>query len=360
MPSPAPVTVRAVRVLVVDDSPFMRRALERLLHSVPGVSVVGAAADGFEAVRRTLELRPDVITMDVEMPKMDGLRAVQEIMRVLPTPIVMVSSLTPEGANMAIRALEAGAVECLGKPSGLSVDLPNIAEQLGRALLRASEARPFRKASAAAVSGDEQNAANGTDARHSIAEQVFVIGSSTGGPHALTEVIPRFPESLAAAVIVVQHMPAGFTQALARRLDSLSTLPVAEAIEAEPLLRGRVYVAPGNFHLGLTAHRHIALSSEPAVHGVRPSVDVTLDSVRAVYGANVSAAILTGMGRDGADGAARLDAAGGCVFAQDEASCVIYGMPKACMEQVPRAVQLPLDQIAAAMVAALAIGGTVR
>jgi two-component system chemotaxis response regulator CheB len=333
----------------------MRRAIERLLSHDPRITVVGSASDGMEGVKRALELRPDVITMDVEMPRMDGVTAVGEIMQTVPTPIVMVSTLTSEGTATAIRALEAGAVECIGKPSGVSVDLVNVGEKLVEAVERASVSRvrrhriglpPPRPPSPAsvtpAITGSRLPAHN-----------LLVVGSSTGGPPALTEVIPHFPGDLMAAVIVVQHMPPGFTGALARRLDSLAPLPVAEAVEGEPIVNGRVYLAPGDYHLTVTRDKRVRLDQSPAVHGVRPSVDITLFSVTEVFGRAASVAILTGMGKDGAEGAARLEAAGGKVITQDEATCVVYGMPRVAMERTQHATQVPLDQVAPALLKTL-------
>ncbi len=356
MAYPAASPARPIRVLVVDDSAFMRRAIERLLTEHPGVTVVGQAPDGVEAVKQALALRPDVITMDVEMPRMDGVSAVGEIMQAVPTPIVMVSTLTAAGTETAIRAMEAGAVECIGKPSGLSADLVNVGENLVHAVTRASIARvQRRRPSLTAVRHTPAPpirtplATGGRLPAHNL----LVIGSSTGGPPALTEVVPHLPGDLAAAVIVVQHMPAGFTGALARRLDALSPLSVAEAVEGEPILNGRVYVAPGDFHLVVGRDKRIHLNQDPAVHGVRPSVDITLFSVAEVYGRAANVAILTGMGRDGADGAARLEAAGGKVIAQDEATCVVYGMPRVTMEKTKAATQVPLEHVARALVATL-------
>lgn len=357
MSLPASSTARPIRVLVVDDSAFMRRALERILSSAPGVNVVGTAGDGIEAVKRALELRPDVITMDVEMPRMDGVSAVGEIMQAVPTPIVMVSTLTAEGAETAIRALEAGAVECVGKPSGVSTDLANVGEKLREAVLRASVARLQRRRPGLVAS---QPRAVSLASAHPPATTgrlpaacLLVIGSSTGGPPALTEVIPHIPGDVPAAVIVVQHMPAGFTNALARRLDSLSPLHVMEAKEGDLLVNGACYVAPGDFHLIVGRDKRVHLDQGPAVHGVRPSVDITLESVVPVFGRSASVAILTGMGKDGAEGAAKLEAAGGKVIAQDEATCVVYGMPRVTVERTHAAQQVPLARVAPALVATL-------
>jgi two-component system chemotaxis response regulator CheB len=336
----------------------MRRAVEKLLSAVPGLIVVGTAPDGVEGVKGALELRPDVITMDVEMPRMDGVSAVSEIMRVLPIPIVMVSTLTAEGTATAIRALEAGAVDCVGKPTGLSADLVNVSDRLRVAVVRASSARLQRRRPELVSRPDGVperpliKIARPTDARIA-AHNLLVIGSSTGGPPALTEVVPRIPGDVPAAVVVVQHMPPGFTSALAKRLDSLSPLHVTEAAEGDLLVNGQVYVAPGDFHLVVTRDKRLHLDRGPALHGVRPAVDVTLESVVSVFGRSASLAVLTGMGKDGGDGAAKLEAAGGRVIVQDEASCVVYGMPRVALERTREAKQVPLNAVAAALVATL-------
>ncbi|MBA4180437.1 MAG: chemotaxis response regulator protein-glutamate methylesterase [Anaerolinea sp.] len=352
MAYPAPAARREIRVLIVDDSAFMRRAMERLIEQMPGVTVAGTAGDGLEGIKRALELRPDVITMDVEMPKMDGVAAVGEIMRTVPTPIVMVSTLTSAGADTTMRALEAGAVEAIAKPSGLSHDLANVGERLAEAIQRASFAN-VRRARPSPLVALPRPASPPVLAGGRPSSQLVVIGSSTGGPPALTEVVPHLPADLNAGVLIVQHMPAGFTGALARRLDALSPLNVAEAVDGEPVRPGRVLIAPGDFHLVVTRDRRVRLEQGPTVHGVRPSVDVTLNSVAEVYGGNVAVAILTGMGKDGADGAVQVERAGGRVITQDEATSVVYGMPRVAREKTQHAQELPLDRIADALARAL-------
>jgi two-component system, chemotaxis family, protein-glutamate methylesterase/glutaminase len=341
---------REVRVLIVDDSVFMRRALERQLNNVRGVEVVGTANDGVDGVKRVLELRPDVVTMDVEMPRMDGVSAVAEIMQTLPTPVVMVSTLTREGADVTLRALEAGAVDYVAKPSGLSKDMPDLGAQLGKAVLNATHARvkrrpprtkpepSVRKPVAKGLGGDGQTSTH-----------VVVIGSSTGGPPALTEVVPGLPADLGAGVVIVQHMPAGFTGALARRLNTLSALEVREAEPGDLMRDGVALIAPGDYHLTLRRGGRISLNQDPSRHGVRPSVDVTLESAERAYGRNTSVAILTGMGRDGASGAALIEKAGGEIVVQDEPSCVVYGMPRVTLEETQHAKEEPLERIATAI-----------
>jgi two-component system, chemotaxis family, protein-glutamate methylesterase/glutaminase len=348
----APRPDRTIRVLIVDDSIFMRRSLERLLAKIPGVVVIGAAADGIEGVKLALELRPDVITMDVEMPRMDGLAAVAEIMKTIPTPIVMVSTMTAAGAETTLRALDAGAVEFITKPSGLGHELANVGEQLAGALARASAARVYRR-STTPLGVPRPPRASKTFSRIP-APQVVVIGSSTGGPPALTAIVPLLHADLPACVLVVQHMPSGFTAALARRLDSVSSIAVSEAAEGDVASPGRVLIAPGGYHMTIGLDRRIHLDQGPSAHGVRPSVDVTLQSLPGVYGRNVTVAILTGMGKDGAEGCARVEEAGGTVVTQDEATCVVYGMPRAAKHRTNRSREAPVGAIATLLLSAVA------
>ena len=354
MALPAAAPRHAVRVLVVDDSTFMRRAIERLLAQVPGIDVIGTASNGLEAVQRALELRPDVITMDVEMPKMDGVSAVIEIMRTVPTPIVMLSTVTLQGAETTIRALEAGAVDCIAKPTGLSQDLVNVGEQLAQAVLRAQNARMHRRS---AITPPLRLVTDRPAGGQQVANHVVVIASSTGGPPALTEVSPHLNASLRAAVLVVQHMPPGFTAALARRLDTLSALEVREAVNGDRLFNGRVLVAPGDFHMTVAADRTIRLDQNPPMHGVRPAADITLQSVEGVFGKATTVAILTGMGKDGAEGSRRIEQCGGKVIVQDEMSCVVYGMPKAARDRTEHPQEARLDKIAEAIGHAVPVGG---
>ena len=337
---------KRIRVLIADDSVFMRKTIERIVNETPGCIVVGTAVDGVEAVQMAVRLRPDVITMDVEMPRMDGVTAVAELMKTVPTPVVMVSTLTAAGAATSIRALEAGAVECVAKPGTMSADLISVADRLSAAILRAATARPRRMAlpprplAAAPTKITPIGRAS---------ERVVVIGSSTGGPPALSEVIPHLPGDLPAGVVVIQHMPPGFTAALARRLDGLSPLHVSEAVEGDIVAAGRVLVAPGDYHLTITRDHRVHLEQGPSMHGVRPAADIALKSVAEVYGRQASVAILTGMGRDGAEGAAAVERAGGHIVVQDEATCVVYGMPRVTRELTSNADERPIQEIARAL-----------
>jgi len=345
MTLPSASAEKVLRILVVDDSAFMRRAIERILAAQPGMAVAGVAADGIEAVQRALELRPDVITMDVEMPRLDGVGAVREIMQAVPTPIVMLSTKTTTGAETTLRALDAGAVNFVAKPGPLSADLASLGDALRAAILAASEARVRRRPASLGVVPEESPERRAPPHDNMPAAHLIVIGASSGGPPALAELVSRLPAGLGAAVLIVQHLPAGFTAALAHRLDTISALPVAEAVDGEALNAGRILVAPGGVHTVVGRDRRLHFNEAPPVHGVRPSIDVALDSATQVFGRNACVAILTGMGRDGAEGAARLQAAGGKVFTQDEASSLIYGMPRATHECTPSAMQAAPAQL---------------
>ena len=342
------------RVLVVDDSAFMRRTLARILEEHEGVEVVGTARDGVEGVREALRLRPDLITMDVEMPNLDGVGAVQEIMQALPTPIIMVSSLTTEGAEVTIDALEAGAIDYVAKPSALDEAVPDLREQLAGAIGGWQQAKVRRRQLPVVPKRPVLKRPPTTPG--SPAQRLIVIGSSTGGPPALTEVVPHLQPDRAVGVLVVQHMPAGFTSTLAQRLDAASPQPVREARKGEVLYGGEVLVAPGDYHLELSREGRIRLNQEPTRHGVRPSVDTTLESVARAIGSKTSVAILTGMGQDGADGCVAVERAGGQVVVQDEETCVVYGMPRVAKEKAQRAIEAPIERVAAELMKLARIG----
>ena len=349
----APQPDAKTRVLVVDDSAFMRRTLARILEEHEGVEVVGTARDGVEGVREALRLRPDLITMDVEMPNLDGVGAVQEIMQALPTPIIMVSSLTTEGAEVTIDALEAGAIDYVAKPSALGEAVPGLREQLAGAIGGWQQAKVRRRRPPAQKRPVPKRPPT---APGRPAERLIVIGSSTGGPPALTQVVPNLQPEPAVGVLVVQHMPAGFTSTLARRLDSASPQPVCEAEHGAVLQGGEVLVVPGDYHLDLSHERRVLLNQRPARHGVRPSVDTTLESVARVIGTKACVAILTGMGQDGAEGCVAVERAGGHVVVQDQETCVVYGMPRVAKEKAERAIEAPIERVAAELMKLARIG----
>jgi len=343
------------RVLIVDDSSFMRQSISRVLGAQPDMEVVGAASDGIEGVALARRLRPDVVTMDVEMPRMDGLQALAILMRDAPVPVVMLSSLTAAGAPATIRALECGAVDFVQKPAPPAVGVSQTAAELVRVVRAAARARVRAINSPAVAQGltDGGNepplAPRPTPARvDPRADRVLAIGCSTGGPRALLEVVPHLPANLPGAVLIVQHMPAGFTRSLAERLDRLSALEVREAADGDVPTRGLALLAPGGRHMQLDARGRVVLTDAPTVHGVRPSVDVLLKSLPAVFNGRCVTAILTGMGSDGADGAAMVRAAGGRIVAEDASTAVVYGMPKAVADRGLADRLLPLPEIAAA------------
>lgn len=337
----------------------MRKILTDLLSQDPELTVVGTARDGLDALERVQALAPDVVTLDVEMPRLDGLGTLRELMRRRPLPVVMVSSLTQEGAATTIQALAAGAVDFVAKPSGsISLDMAKVARELVAKVKAASRATPrvaaepeplAAKAPVAAAGAIPAAAVAGQALRAGTAERLVVIGCSTGGPGALHQVLPRLPQNLGAGVLVVQHMPPGFTRSLADRLNELSPLHVREAQTGDQIVPGTALVAPGNYHMLVDEHRRIRLNQDPPMHGVRPAVDRTLESAAAVFGRHILAVIMTGMGYDGARGVAQVRQAGGRAIAEDESTCVVYGMPKVVIETGNADRVVPLGQIGEAI-----------
>jgi two-component system chemotaxis response regulator CheB len=344
-----------VRVLIVDDSTFMRHVITRELTADARVTVVGAARNGVEAIAMARDLKPDVITLDIEMPQLDGLGALPRILEVCQARVIMLSSNEGLGRANTVRALELGAVDFILKPSGaISPNLSSIRETLLRAVHSAAGARVRRPAPTAIATPPPRAAA--PQGIRTPARRLVIIGSSTGGPQALAAVIPRLPADLNAGVVVVQHMPAGFTASLAARLNDLSAVPVREAGMGDLVATGEVLIAPGDHHLRLVAEGgalRVRLDQGPRVHGVRPAVDVALTAAAEVADGRVACAILTGMGRDGTAGAASIRAAGGWVLAQNEASCVIYGMPRSVIEANLATDIVALDDMATSIVAHL-------
>ncbi len=329
-----------VRVLVVDDSPTMRGLISAALRRDEGIEVVGTANDPLEAREAIKRLNPDVVTLDVEMPNMNGLEFLEKIMRLRPMPVVMISTLTQKGAETTVAALELGAVDCIGKPgTGMTAvqafaDLPDKVRAAA-----ASRVRP----TAAPEPGTRPQGYRARDV-------ILAIGASTGGVEALISVLSRFPDTCP-PTLVTQHMPGTFTRSFAERLDKLSGATVAEAQDGEALEPGRVYLAPGGVaHLEVTASatpRCRLVHGEP-VNGHRPSVDVLFNSVAACRRPSVGL-ILTGMGRDGAQGLLAMRQAGAATFGQDEATSVVYGMPRAAFEIGAVETQLPLSRLGTAV-----------
>ena len=334
--------LRKIRLLIVDDSLFMRAAIAKTLATGP-FEVVGQAKDGNDAIAQIVRLAPDVVTMDFNMPGMTGAEAVRQVMQQRPTPVVMFSAHTRQGSKETFDALAAGAVDFLTKPDGeVSVDLTRIADELCRKLVAAAQARPRPASPPAPVRpSGSLSAARAPGASSSWSAmpvtspgltRLCVIGISTGGPAALSELVPALPPDLRLAIIIVQHMPAGFTGPFAERLDALSRVSVSEARAGDRPLPGSVLIAPGDHHLEFDDRGAIALTDGPLVNGCRPAADVTMTSAARVYGRRALAVVMTGMGKDGAAGALAIKRADGKTLAQDQASSVIYGMPKAAID----------------------------
>ncbi len=344
MSTTGPGPGKRVRVLVVDDSLFMRAAITKTLSAGP-FEVVGQAKNGAEALAQVGKLAPDVITMDFNMPGMNGAETVRALMQQRPTPVVMFSAHTQKGAKETFDALAAGAVDFVTKPAGeVSVDLSKIADELTRKLIAASVAKP--RAAVAVAPSRTSSAGIPRATLTGGLPRLCVIAVSTGGPAALSEVIPALPAELRLALVVVQHMPAGFTAALAERLDAASRVSVREAQNGDRPLAGGVLIAPGDRHLEFDERGMVQLTDGPQVNGCRPAADVTMISAAKVYGRRTLGLVMTGMGKDGAAGALAIKKVEGKTCAQDQLSSVIYGMPKAAVEAGAIDEVLPLADIA--------------
>ena len=356
-----PSATKKFRVLIVDDSSFMRKVLENIFNSDDQLQVAGHAKDGREAVALAESLKPDVITMDINMPHVDGLQATAEIMTTNPRPIVIVSSESKDGAASTVKALELGAIEFVGKPSsGVDLDMQSVKEDLLRKVRMAAKVRVVRTASRLASSVQNAGAApkpaapapartpsaSGSDQRF----PVVVLAASTGGPATVMRLAPGFTREFPGAVILVQHMPAAFTTQFAAQLAEFTGIRVKEAEANETIQPGTFYICPGGQHLRVTPSGRVQLDgSSGRINGYLPNIDVTMESVAAFAGAMSIGAVLTGMGNDGANGAKAIKAAGGLVLAQDEATSVIFGMPAEAIKV--RAVDqvLGIDDIYAAI-----------
>lgn len=314
-----------IKVLIVDDSILMRRILKDALEQNPEIEVIDTAENGKDAIEKLKRINPDVITLDVEMPIMNGLDTLKSIMRLKPTPVIMVSALTTKDADTTIEALMNGAVDFVAKPKNLLSDFDSFIKELQLKIINAVKSKgkhvipteiPSRGAK---IIGKEPR-------------KLVIIGASTGGPQSLYQIMSRLNLLQDTSIIIVQHMPPGFTKSLAERLDSVSKFLVKEVEEGETLKSGVAYVAPGGYHL-LVNGNSLSLSKDPPVLGVRPSVDVTMLSAVRNFKKNIIGVILTGMGADGARGMEEIKKNGGKTIAQDEKSCVVFGMPKAAIER---------------------------
>ena len=330
---------RKVKLLIVDDSAFMRKILMDILAINDTIEVIGVARNGIEAINQVNILKPDIVTMDIEMPIMNGIEALKEIMKNNPIPVIMLSSLTSDGADATLTCLELGAVDFIQKPSSVfRINADDLKKELISKIntaarvdlniknrdIHVSKPLSFYNSRKLPPRDKEKN------------QNLILIGTSTGGPRALQDVIPLMPKDIPASILIVQHMPPGFTKSLAERLNHISHITVKEAENNEKLLPGYVYIAPGNYHLKINSKSNmdifIELTQEQSVSGHRPSVDVLFESVANNIAKNIIAVVMTGMGSDGANGAKKLKEQTDCyVMAQDESTSIVYGMPRSAV-----------------------------
>jgi two-component system chemotaxis response regulator CheB len=356
-----PQAQQPVRILVVDDSAFMRKALTMMLESDPGIKVVGTARNGEEGITKVRQLNPDLVTMDVEMPQMDGLTALRQIMKTNPVPVMMVSSITTDGAKATLEALELGAVDFIPKQmSYVSLDIVKIKDDLLAKIKdivrrkRVLMARYRTRASFVQAAGQigtpppaKSTYRHPGKRQHHIS--IVAIGSSTGGPPALRAVIPQLPRNFPAGIIISQHMPPMFTKSLAERLNDVSQLEVREAVDGDPIEAGTVLIAPGGKHLTVRRYggkARAVVSTEPATTLYKPCVDVMLAAAAKEYGGATMGVILTGMGHNGVVGARQVKEQGGIMIAQDEETSVVYGMPRSVVEAHLTDHVAPIEHVA--------------
>lgn len=344
MTNPDPDAAK-IKVLIIDDSALIRSVMRAIVEGQPDMEVVGVAPDPFVARELIKQTNPDVLTLDVEMPRMNGLDFLEKLMRLRPTPVVMVSTLTEQGSDVTLKALELGAVDFIAKPRlGITEAMAGLEHEIADKIRAAARAR-VRRHAAAATPGEARPLAGHV---LSTTEKVVFIGSSTGGTEALKEVLSRMPAQ-APAIMMTQHMPEAFTKSFAARLDGLSAMTVKEAEHNERVLPGHAYLAPGHSHLLVRksgAYYYTELSRAEPVNRHRPSVEMLFNSAAVAAGPNAIAVMLTGMGRDGAAAMLAMRQAGAYTIAQDEASCVVYGMPRAAVEVGAVQEIAPLSDIA--------------
>ncbi|MFY0542770.1 protein-glutamate methylesterase/protein-glutamine glutaminase [Brevibacillus sp. H7] len=363
-----------IRVLVVDDSAFMRKVISDILTSDPAIEVIDRARNGLECMEKVKQLDPDVVTLDIEMPVMNGLEALEQLMLQTPVPVVMLSSLTKEGADATIRALEYGAIDFVTKPSGpISLDINKVADGIIERVKAAAQMKgrlkrhtlfnrlqmhkrpapkspPVANESRPAVSGHPPSPTIRETRTNGSLQKLVALGTSTGGPKALQTVLSAIPDTFPAPIVIVQHMPAGFTKSLAQRLDSLSAIRVTEVTDGQLIEPGTAYIAPGGYHFEvhqvngqLRAHLHL---QDPR-SGHRPSVDVLFESVSRLTNVDKWAIIMTGMGNDGTKGLKQMKETGRVTsIIEDESTCVVYGMPRAAIQAGLADNVVPLDKIA--------------
>jgi len=340
------------RALVVDDSHFMRTVISDILEE-GGIDVVDQAQNGKQAVAKVAEHEPDVVTMDVEMPEMNGIDAVREIMDRIPTPVLMLSALTTEGADATMQALSNGAVDAFAKPGGtISTELSGSREELVAAVQSVAAANP--QAVRTPAQRDDTTATSTTTPDEFIEHPTLIIGASTGGPNVVESVLASLPRNAGFRVLVVQHMPEGFTSRFAARLDASSEYDIREAHDGARIGTGEGLVAAGDYHMRVSAYSNgrlrVRLDQGERQHSVRPAIDATMESAAELVDDHVTAAVFTGMGADGAEGVRAIKAAGGHVIAQDESTCAVFGIPARAIETGCVDDVLPAEELAAGII----------
>jgi len=322
-----------IRVLVVDDSALMRKHITDILNASEDIQVIDTARTGTQAIKKIIELKPDVVTLDVELPEIDGLTVLGYIMHEAPTPVVMVSAYIQPGSANALKALELGAVGIVYKPSGaISTDIKDIAIMIVQKVKAASKVDIRRVRS---VFDNITRHSKPQEKSAQNLKKIVAIGASTGGPKAIKEILPYFPETLPVAFLLVQHMPAQFTKSMADRLNWITKINVKEAEDGDVVKAGCGYIAPGDYHMVVVMENNeyiIRLNRGPLVHSVRPSITVMMNSVAEHFGSRTIGVLLTGMGQDGVEGMRNIKKAGGITLAEDESTCVVFGMPKIAIQ----------------------------
>ena len=345
-----------IKVLIVDDSAFMRNTLSGMISSDPEIQVIGIARDGIEAVEKVVSLKPDIVTLDVEMPRMDGIEALQRIMAQHPVPVLMVSSLTTDGAEVTLDALDLGAVDFIPKNlEDLSVNIVKIKNALIDKIK--SIARRGIVHSPVIKTAMPLAMPKPTEYKSHRKTGIIVIGSSTGGPKALQNIISKLPKEFPVPILIAQHMPPNFTRPFAERLNQISVVSVKEAEDREPIQKGIVYIAPGTGHMGVLRKKItetlISISGNSGEYIYKPSVDALMLSVVELYSGQVLGVILTGLGNDGEHGMREIKNKGGRTIAQNEQTCVVYGMPKSVINAGLADKIVPLDEIAGEIINAV-------
>ncbi len=346
-----------IKVLIVDDSAIVRKLFTEALSREPGIQVVGTAPDPYIARDKIVRLQPDVLTLDIEMPRMDGITFLKKLMKYYPLPVIIVSSLTPRGGKLALEAMESGAVEVLSKP-GSAYSVGQMKQQLADKIRAAARVR-IPQAKRQNVSDANVQAGVSFRSLKETTHKVIAVGASTGGTEAIKELLTRFPTTIP-GVVVVQHMPPHFTTAFAERLNNLCEIAVKEAEDGDSVLPGHALIAPGNYHMLLRhngARYHVNVKSGPMVCHQRPSADVLFTSCARSAGSNAVGVILTGMGSDGAQGLLKMRQAGARTIGQNEASCVVYGMPKEALKIGAVEKMVPLERIALEVINMLQAAG---